>query len=206
MAQDYQKKFYNEGRRDFEFQEGDMVLINLHSMHLLRSFKGRGQKLLPRFDGPYEIAEKVSKVAYRLRLPASYRGHPVINIAHLKLYTKAQDQSISRPTLAPLRKSFDELQEFEVEQILNSKLVRGPKGRHIRKYKVHWKGYKPKYDTWETRQNLRNAPAALREYESQSHSVFFLSAPVPGALPVDSETIGLARGCISFGLVTTGLV
>ena len=40
LAQGYQKKFYNEGRRDFEFQEGDMVLINLHSMHLLRSFKG----------------------------------------------------------------------------------------------------------------------------------------------------------------------
>ena len=195
MAQDYQKKFYNEGRWDFEFQEGDMVLINLHSLHLLRSFKGRGQKLLPRFDGPYEVTEKVSKVAYRLRLPASYRGHPVINIAHLKLYTKAPDLSISRPTLAPLRKSFDELEEFEVERILDSKLVQGPKGRRIRKYKVRWKGYEPKYDTWETRQNLRNAPAALREYEAQHHSVFFLSTPVlgPGPLPVDSETVGLAR-------------
>ena len=72
LAQNYQKRFYNEGHQDFEFQEGDMVLINLHSMHLLRSFKGRGQKLLPRFDGPYEIAEKVSKVAYRLLLPALY--------------------------------------------------------------------------------------------------------------------------------------
>ena len=123
LAQDYQKKFYNEHHRDSEFQEGDMVLINLHSLHLLRSFKGRGQKLLPRFDGPYEVTEKVSKVAYRLRLPASYRGHPVINIAHLKLYTKSPDLSISRPTFAPLRKSFDELEEFEVKQILDSKLV-----------------------------------------------------------------------------------
>ena len=130
-----------------------------------------------------------------MQLPASYRGHPVINIAHLKLYTKAQDPSVSRPTLAPLRKSFDDLEEFEVEQVLDSKLVRGPKGRCIRKYKVHWKGYEPKYDTWETHQNLHNAPAALREYETQHHSVFYLSTPVPGpgCLPVGSEIIGLAR-------------
>ena len=162
-------------------------------MHLLRTFKGRGLKLLPRFDRPYEIMEKVSKVAYRLRLPASYRGHPVINIAHLELYTQALDDAHPRPKLPPLRKSFDELEEFEVERILDSKLMRGPKGRRIRKYKVRWKGYDPKYDTWETRLNLRNAPDALREYEAQIQPVSFLCRPSGDFLPGGSETASLVR-------------
>ena len=132
---------------------------------MLRSFRGRGRKLLPRFDGPYEIIEKISQVAYRLRLPASYQGHTVLNIAHLELYKKADEINITRPTIPSLRKTFEDLEEFEVDQIVDSRYVKGPNGRKIRKYKVRWKGYEPKYNTWETRQNLRNAPEALRTYD-----------------------------------------
>ena len=72
IAQSYQEKYYNETHTVREFAVGDLVLINLHSLHLLRSFTGRGCKLLPRFDGPFEILAKVSANAYRLRLPASF--------------------------------------------------------------------------------------------------------------------------------------
>ena len=165
LAQAYQEKYYNVGRREVEFEVGDLVLINLHSLQLLRAFKGQGRKLLPRFDGPFEILEKVSKVAYRLRLPASYQGHPVFNINHLELYNKADVSTVDRPKLPSLRKTFEELEEFEVEAILDSKYVKGPNGKRIRKYKVRWKGYDPKFDTWETRRNLKNAPEILRKFE-----------------------------------------
>ena len=78
LAQSYQEKYYNAGRRDVEYDVGDLVLINLHSLQLLRAFKGRGRKLLPRFDGPYEISEKVSKVAYRLQLPSFLPRTPCV--------------------------------------------------------------------------------------------------------------------------------
>ena len=163
LAQSHQEKYYNNGHLLKEFNIGDLVLLNLHSMNLLRGFKGRGRKLLPRFDGPFEILDKVSDTAYRLRLPASYQGHPVINIAHLEPYHVLEETIPNRPKLPNQRQTFEELEEFEVERIIDSKVIKGPKGRRIRKYRVRWKGYSPRYDTWESRQHLRNAPEALRE-------------------------------------------
>ncbi|KZT25536.1 hypothetical protein NEOLEDRAFT_1064854 [Neolentinus lepideus HHB14362 ss-1] len=42
-----------------------------------------------KYNGPFEIIEKLSPVTYRLRLPASYKMHPVINIMHIEKYEKS---------------------------------------------------------------------------------------------------------------------
>ena len=63
-----------------------MVLINPHSLSLLRAEKGQGKKLLMKYDGPFEIIKKISPVSYRLKMPALYGIHPVLNIAHLEKY------------------------------------------------------------------------------------------------------------------------
>jgi hypothetical protein len=86
LAQVFQRRAYNKGRLDMEFEVGDFVVINAHSLRLLRDEKGRGKKLLLKYDGPFEISEQLGPVTYRLRLPISYGIHPVINIAHLEPY------------------------------------------------------------------------------------------------------------------------
>ena len=68
-----------------EFSEGDSVLLNLHSLSLLRSEKGRGKKLLMKYDRPFEVIQKLSPVSYQLWMPA-YGIHPIINIVHLEKY------------------------------------------------------------------------------------------------------------------------
>ena len=86
LGQHFQKRSYNKGRLALEFDEGDLVLLNPHSLSLLRNETGRGKKLLMKYDGPFEVIQKLSAVSYRLRMPESYGIHPILNIAHLEKY------------------------------------------------------------------------------------------------------------------------
>jgi hypothetical protein len=83
-----QQWIYNEGRLLYEFEVGDTVLINPHLLHLLCAEKGCGRK----YDGPFEILQKLGPATYRLRMPASYDTHPVLNIAHLEAYASSDSQ------------------------------------------------------------------------------------------------------------------
>ena len=57
------------------------------------------------------------------------------------------------------------LEEYEVEKILNKKKVRG-----VEKYLVWWKGFIAERDTWERKENLKNAEEALEEFEGRMNT------------------------------------
>ena len=165
VSQAYQERSYNKGRLLDEFKEGENVMIDLQNMNLFRDFKGRGQKLLQRYEGPFEIMEKISPVAYRLRLPSSYRIHPVINIANLVRYHDSPPSFPPRAHRPSRRLGFDELEEKEIERILAAKYVK-KNGRRQRLYRVRWVGFDESHDEWKTRAGLKNAPLILREWEA----------------------------------------
>ena len=98
LGQHFQRQSYNKGQLPFEFQEGDLVLLNLHSLYLLRNETGHGRKLLMKYDGPFEIIRKLSAVSYRLQMPKSYGIHPMLNIAHLEKYQPSPAKFSNRPT------------------------------------------------------------------------------------------------------------
>ncbi|XP_013583421.1 PREDICTED: uncharacterized protein LOC106292373 [Brassica oleracea var. oleracea] len=88
----------DEHRREVEFQEGDMVFLKLRP-YLQRSLARRvNEKLSARFYGPYKVAARVGKVAYRLHLPPEARIHPTFHVSQLK---KAIGDSISPATIPP---------------------------------------------------------------------------------------------------------
>lgn len=64
VGQATQQRVYNKGRLTLEFQTGDLVLLNPHSLEMLRAGKGRGRRLLIRYDGPFEVMAKISPVTY----------------------------------------------------------------------------------------------------------------------------------------------
>lgn len=66
LGQQFQKCAYNRGRVMTEFDVGDLVLFNPHSLSLLKDVRGRGQKLLMKYDGPFEVIRKLSPVSYQL--------------------------------------------------------------------------------------------------------------------------------------------
>ena len=57
LGQHFQRRSYNKGQLSTEFQEGDLVLLNPHSLSLLRNETGRGRKLLMKYDGPFKIIQ-----------------------------------------------------------------------------------------------------------------------------------------------------
>ena len=63
------------------------------------------------------------------------------------------------------RLDFDALPEYEVEKIVAKRMRKGRNGRKILIYRLRYTGYGPDSDTWETKQNLKNAPEILQDWE-----------------------------------------
>ncbi|RDB18869.1 hypothetical protein Hypma_014481 [Hypsizygus marmoreus] len=162
LAQERQAKAYNKGRIPLkEFSEGDLVLVNPHTMKLVDA-QGTGRKLIQRSIGPFEVLEKVNPMVYRLRLPDTYPMHPVINLEHLKLYRPSEPELGERTILPPTR-DFIASEEYEVEAILGHRFT-GRKSGNRRLFLVRWKGYDATEDSWVSEYDIRNAPLLKREY------------------------------------------
>ena len=82
QAQQRQKAYADQHRRDLEFPVGDRVLLS--TKHMRRP--GAGRCLLPRFIGPHKVAKRVGAVAYELDIPRSMRIHDVFHFSLLKPY------------------------------------------------------------------------------------------------------------------------
>ena len=54
----------------------------------------------------------------------------------------------------------EEVEEWKVEKILNKKRMRGEE-----KYLIQWKNFTAEGDTWERRENLKNAKELIKEFE-----------------------------------------
>nr|GEU58920.1 hypothetical protein [Tanacetum cinerariifolium] len=83
-ARDRQKSYADHRRKPLEFSVGDKVLLKVSPRKGVVRFSKR-IKLSPRYVGPYEIIERVSPVAYRLRLPQELIGvHDMFHVSNLK--------------------------------------------------------------------------------------------------------------------------
>ena len=86
IAQDRQNSHVGLKRTLKEFHVGEHVFVKVKPRK--NSFKlGRYAKLTPRYCGPFEIFERVGRVAYQLAFPPKLRAHNVFHISILKKYT-----------------------------------------------------------------------------------------------------------------------
>lgn len=97
-AQMAMKQIADNHRRDVEFAVGDWVYVRLRPYRQV-SVAGHNNynKLLKRFFGPYQITERLGKVAYRLELPSNSKIHPIFHCSVLKPH-----QGPPTDTLSPL--------------------------------------------------------------------------------------------------------
>ena len=86
IANDRQKSYADNRRRDLKFEMGDQVFLRVSPWKGILRF-GKGGKLSPRYIGPYEIVDKVGEVAYRLKLPSELANiHDVFHVSMLRKY------------------------------------------------------------------------------------------------------------------------
>ena len=145
-------------RAEPDWKIGDLVMIDTKDRHARFKTGGarRSAKLLPRYDGPYEILKAFPlQSKYTLRLSPGDKSFPTFHTEKLKLYVP-NDTALfptrepDRPT--PVVQGGEE--EYEIDRIVDKK---GSKGRQ--KYLVAWKGYPASDNSWVRRKELEETEA-----------------------------------------------
>ena len=156
-AQEEIKKFVNRKRGEGEeYRVGDLVLLSMKNLKW--KMKGRrSEKLTEHFVGPYKVKGIVSSNTIELELPKSIKIHPVVNVSRVWLY---KPQVEGQKKIPPKLLIIEGQKEFEVEEILNKRTIRGKE-----KFLVRWKGYTVEEDTWENRKNLENMKELVEEFK-----------------------------------------
>jgi hypothetical protein len=147
-AQREAELYYNKKKEPLEFKVGDLVLLSTKNLKTTRPSK----KLSDKFIGPFKVIDKISSNAYRLKLPSSYRIHNVFHVSLLRLHFVNE---FSEPVSHPDPILINEEEEFEVEEILDSKVDK--RVLHKVKYLVKWKGYSSSENSYVTYSDLTHA-------------------------------------------------
>ena len=141
-----------------EYKVGDWVLLSTKDLKW-QMIGRRLEKLTEQFVGPYKVKGIILSNTIELDLPSSVKIHPVVNVSRVCLY---KDQVKGQKKILPKLVIIEGEEEFEVEKILNKRVIRGKE-----KFLVRWKGYTAEVDTWESRENLGNAKELVEEFERE---------------------------------------
>jgi len=87
------------------------------------------------------------------------RIYPVVNVSQIVRY-KEQMKGQKKEEEKPIE--VEGVEEWEVEKILNKKKIRG-----VEKYLIRWKGFTVEGDTWERKENLKNAEELIEEFKQR---------------------------------------
>ena len=126
-----QKHHADAGRRDVNYNVGDLVLLATKNLHLQGP-----HKLQDCFVGPFQVLQKIGKMAYKLDLSGGRHRQALCsihNVFHVSLLRPHRDNGLGTDVL-PI--DVDGEVEFEVETILKHRQIRGED-----QYLVRWKGY-----------------------------------------------------------------
>jgi hypothetical protein len=146
-AQQRQKRFADERRRERSFAVGTPVLLSTKNLRLRTPGT---QKLMPLFVGPFPIVKRIGSLAYQLELPVALkRLHNVFHVSLLRPYHTPPER---QPT-APMPLLLDEEGDwYEVEDVLAHRTT---KGRHPKlQYLIKWKGFGADHNEWRNERDL----------------------------------------------------
>ena len=160
ISAEQMKKFYDRKRGNARvYKPGDKVWLEGQNIATDRP----SRKLDDRRYGPFEILKQIGEAAYKLKLPHTWKSiWPVFNEVFLTPYVPSSRPGPQRP----LPQLVDDVEEYEVESIVDSKLVRGKL-----RYLIKWAGYPERHHwTWEPVENLTHANDAIVKFHQEHPS------------------------------------
>ncbi|KAF8694327.1 hypothetical protein RHS03_08208, partial [Rhizoctonia solani] len=155
LRQSKQRMTAREDGRPIEFKIGEEAWLDAKNVNL----KTLSPKLTDQRLGPFKVVEKISDQAYRLELPPTMRIH---NVFYVGLLSKVKRDKKRAFENRPPPITVDGEEEYEVEGITDMEERNGEWY-----FRVKWKGYGPEENTWEPRENLKNAGKILKKYEEE---------------------------------------
>lgn len=158
------KRQYDSKHKPMFFDVGDWALLRLHKGYNIPSAKSK--KLSQQYVGPFQILERIGRLAYRLDIPDHWRVHNVFSIAHLEpspapIADPYERPHPEHPGTVFVEGDTDQWKSYELDRVLDHRMTK--KGRI--QYLVRWKGYGPEFDTWMSKDQLENATDIVADYE-----------------------------------------
>lgn len=153
-AQQRMRTNVDQHRSPVNWTVGDKVYLSTKNLASDRP----SRKLSDLWEGPFEVTEQVGH-SYRLKLPVGSHIHDVF--APDVLCRDPADPLPGQENPKPVSIPVDGVEEWEVQEILASKLVCGKL-----MYRTSWVGHDPD-PTWYPAANFEGAPHKLRAYHNK---------------------------------------
>ena len=151
MAQDRQKNYADNRRKELEFEVDDLVFLKVAPWKGVIRFQKRG-KLNPRYIGPFRIIERIGLVAYRLELPSELSHiHNVFHVLMLKKYVSDPSHILEAP---PIELNEDLSFEVQLVDIVDQE-IKELRNKVIPMVKILWRSDTVEETTWETEAFMR---------------------------------------------------
>ena len=158
-AQEEIKKYADRKKAEVDnYKVGDLVMLSTKDLKY-QMVRRRTEKLTKRFIRPYKIKKIISLNAVELELSSTIKVYPVVNISRIQWYIEqVEGQRKEQPAPVIIK----EKEKQEIERILSKQRV-----REKDKYLVQQKGFTAESNTWEERENLKNAKEVIKEFEKE---------------------------------------
>jgi transposase InsO family protein len=158
-----QARAANKERQHHLFQVGDKVKLSTVNLNLPSTMS---KKLAARFIGPFSVEKVINPVAYKLKLPATLKVHPVFHISLLRPWKEDDEFPDHKGDAAPVLVYPDDNQ-WLVDKLLDKRRERVGR-RWVTTYLVRWLNCGPEDDSWEPAENIERS--LREEYEASHHA------------------------------------
>jgi hypothetical protein len=164
-AQSRQKSYADKRSQPLTFEVGDHVFLKIRPKKGVIRFGKKG-KLSPRYIGPFDVVEKIGKVAYRLALPPQLdKVHDVFHVSMLHKYLALPTHVLNWEDLTIEEDVTYEEEPIEIQDRSEKKI----RNKTIKLVRVLWKNRGARETTWEREETMKMKYPHLFETERTSN-------------------------------------